>query len=215
MSSLKPIKLLPARERVASALRKAILSRELLEGDDITLEGIAAQLGVSITPVREAFQLLANEGLIRLRVNKGAVVLGVNEKTIRDHYETRAILESESAAKVCKNNIDISEIQNAYEYARKALEENDSSKYSNYNQAFHMAIWTAAGNEKIKFILSSLWNGLSMGHKVTEETYANISMDEHEDIMNAINNRDADLAKKLMYDHIIRSMENILTHFEI
>lgn len=213
MSNLKPIKLLPARERVASALRKAILSREFLEGDDITLEEIAAQLGVSITPVREAFQLLDNEGLIKLRPNKGAVVLGVNEKTIRDHYETRAILESEAVAKVCKNNADISEIQNAYEYAMQALKERDSSKYSNYNQAFHMAIWTAAGNDKITSLLSSMWNGLSMGHKVTEEAYANISMKEHEKVMNAIIERDADLARTLMREHIIRSMENILTHF--
>lgn len=213
MSNLKPIKLLPARERVASALRKAILSREFSEGDDITLEGIAAQLGVSITPVREAFQLLNNEGLIKLRPNKGAVVLGVNEKTIRDHYETRAILESEAVAKVCKSNADILEIQNAYEYAMQALEERDSSKYSNYNQAFHMAIWMAAGNDKMTSLLSAMWNGLSMGHKVTEEAYASISMNEHKKIMNAITNRNADLARTLMREHIIRSMENILTHF--
>lgn len=214
MSQLKPIKLLPARERVASALRKAILSRELSEGDDITLEGIASQLEVSITPVREAFQLLDNEGLIHLRPNKGAVVLGVNEKAIKDHYETRAILESESVYKVCSNNSDISEIQNAFECAMEALKENDSSKYSNYNQAFHMAIWNAAGNDKITSLLSSMWNGLSMGHKVTEEAYAHISVNEHEAIMQAIQDRDAEKAKKLMREHITRSMENILTHFQ-
>ena len=212
--SLKPIKLLPARERVASALRKAILSKELLEGDDITLEGIAAQLEVSITPVREAFQLLDNEGLIHLRPNKGAVVLGINEKTIRDHYETRAILESEAAYKVCINNSDISEIRNAFESAMEAIKEHNSSKYSNYNQAFHMAIWEAAGNDKITSLLSSMWNGLSMGHKVTEDAYANISMSEHNNIMKAIESRDADTAKQIMKEHIFRSMENILTHFQ-
>ena len=86
MRNLGKIQLLPAREQVASVLRKAILSRELKEGEELTLEGTASQLGVSSMPVREAFQILAGDGLIKLRPNKGAVVLGVNEKTIRDHY---------------------------------------------------------------------------------------------------------------------------------
>ena len=99
MNNLGKVKLLPAREQVASILRKAILSRELQEGQEITLEGIAELVGVSTTPVREAFQILARDGLIKLRPNKGAVVQGINEKTIRDHYETRAVLEGEAAAR--------------------------------------------------------------------------------------------------------------------
>lgn len=77
-----------------------------------------------------------------------------------------------------------------------------------------MAIWTAAGNEKIVSLLSSMWNGLSMGHKVTEKAYAKISIEEHKRILDAILLRDAELAKSLMYAHIIRSMENILTNFQ-
>ncbi|MEA5011595.1 MAG: GntR family transcriptional regulator [Angelakisella sp.] len=214
MTNLRPIKLLPARERVASALRKAILSCELKEGEELTLDSIAAQLEVSSTPVREAFQILSRDGLIKLRPNKGALVLGVNEKTIRDHYTTRAILEREAAAMVCLNNADISGVVNAYEQAVEALEQNNTQNYSNYNQAFHVEIWTAAGNDKIKSLLSSMWNGLSMGHKVTEEDYAKISISEHKLILQALTDRDADLAKELMNAHITRSMENILTHLQ-
>ncbi len=214
MTNLRPIKLLPARERVASALRKAILSCELKEGEELTLDSIAAQLQVSSTPVREAFQILSRDGLIKLRPNKGALVLGVNEKTIRDHYTTRAILEREAAAMVCLNNADISGVVNAYEQAVEALEQNNTQNYSNYNQAFHVEIWTAAGNDKIKSLLSSMWNGLSMGHKVTEEDYAKISISEHKLILQALTDRDADLAKELMNAHITRSMENILTHLQ-
>nr|WP_312576214.1 GntR family transcriptional regulator [Sedimentibacter sp.] len=214
MKNLIPIKLLPAREQVAAVLRKAILSREMKEGDELTLEAIASQLGVSNTPVREAFQILARDELIKLRPNKGAVVLGVNEKTIRDHYETRAILEREAAAKVCKNGADISEIINAYEQGAIALDNRNAKEYTYYNQAFHMAIWNAAGNEKIASLLSSMWNGLSMGHKVTEEDYASISISEHKKILDAIIAREDETAKNLMNAHIIRSMENILTHFD-
>ncbi len=213
MNKLGKIKLLPAREQVASVLRKAILSRELEEGQELTLEGVASQVGVSSMPVREAFQILASDGLIRLRPNKGAVVLGVNEKTIRDHYETRAILESEAAYRASKPGVDISELETIYELSVQAYKENNASDYSHQNQGFHMAIWRAADNAKINSILSSLWNGLSMGHKVTEEDYAKVSIEEHRIILEAIKSHDAEAAKQLMYRHIIRSMEDILTRF--
>lgn len=213
MIQLGKVKMLPAREQVASILRKAILSRELEEGQEITLEGIASQVGVSSMPVREAFQILASDGLIRLRPNKGAVVLGINEKTIRDHYETRAILEAETAARCCDPGKDTSPISNSYHLALQALENNDASEYSYHNQMFHVEIWTCAGNEKMKLILSSLWNGLSMGHKVTQEQYARISIAEHKRILEAIEAGDAAEARQAMYDHIIRSMNNILTHY--
>ena len=174
MVTLKPIKLLPARERVASALRKAIISKQINEGEVITLESTAQQLGVSVTPVREAFQILARDGLIDLKQNKGATVLGLNETTIREHYEIRAALESAACVLCCQRKADLSDIRKCLEMADEALEKKDSSSYSNYNQSFHYEIWTAAGNEKLKTMLSEMWNGLSMGLKSTEEEYAEI-----------------------------------------
>ena len=91
MLGLKPIKMLPARERVAAALRKAIISRQITEGEVLTLESTAQELGVS----REAFQILERDGLIDLQQNKGATVLGINETTLREHFQIRAALESE------------------------------------------------------------------------------------------------------------------------
>lgn len=196
-------------------LRKAILSQEFAEGDELTLEGIASQLQVSNTPVREAFQILARDGLLKLRPNKGALVMGMNEKTIRDHYETRAILEREAAALCCANGADLEAIVNAYEQGARALTEDNAKDYSNCNQSFHMEIWTAAGNEKMKQLLSSMWNGLSMGHKVTAEDYARVSIAEHKRILDALLARDGQAARKLMDAHIHRSMENILTHLKV
>ena len=67
MAVLKPIKIPSAKERVASELRKAILSKQIEEGENLSLESVAQQLNVSITPVREAFQILSRDGLIKLR----------------------------------------------------------------------------------------------------------------------------------------------------
>lgn len=215
MSNLRPIRLLPARERVAAALRKAILTQELKPDEEITLEGIAGQLGVSITPVREAFQILATDGLLQLRHNKEARILGFDEKTIHDHYQLREILEREAAAMVCENGADISAIEDAFEQCQQACQNKNHVEYSNYNQVFHSEIWAAAGNVKMEQTLSGLWNGLSIGYQVTEEEYARISLNEHGDLLEAIRKRDADLARTRMSAHILRSMKNVLTHYKI
>lgn len=213
MNLLKPIKLLPARERVASVLRKAILSHELQAGSIITLDGIASQLEVSITPVREAFQILVREGLLKQLPSRGMEVQEISPKFIRDLYETRALLESHCAAEVCRKGADTSEIASIHHKSEQALARGDVSKYSNLNQAFHFAIWDAAGNEKIKALLSDMWSGLSMGYEVTEEQYAKISIIEHEAILGCLLSGDAQGAEAHMKVHLMRSMENMLTHY--
>ena len=214
MLGLKPIKLLPAREQVASALRKAIISRQIAEGEVLTLETTAQNLGVSVTPVREAFQILARDGLIDLKQNKGAVVLGINETTIREHYQVRAALESAACAICCEEMVSLEAIENCLTSAREALEADDSSSYSNFNQSFHYEIWMAAGNEKLKNMLSELWNGVSMCIKTTEHEYARKSQEEHERIFEALKTRDADKASSEMRRHILRSMEDVLTRYQ-
>ena len=76
-----------------------------------------------------------------------------------------------------------------------------------------MEIWSAAGNEKMKMLLCNMWNGLSMGHKVTEEgmplsQFANIKA-----ILQALEQHNEALARQRMHEHIIRSMENMLTRY--
>ena len=212
MNILTPIKLLPARDRVAAALREAILTQSIQPGEELTLKDTAAKLGVSITPVREAFQILARDGLIEQHPNRGAIVLGITEKRIRDHYETRAILEKEAAMAACRKGADLTAVRNAYEQARIALESHNILQYSNLNQSFHMEIWNAGGNDKIKELLSGLWNGLSLGHEMTPESYAQRSMKEHAEILAALEARDEQTAGQRMQSHILRSLEDVLTN---
>ena len=214
MIGLKPIKIPSAKEKVASELRKAILSRKMQEGENLSLESVASQLNVSVTPVREAFQILARDGLIELRQNKGAIVLGVTDTYIREHYQLRAILESACAELAAGEGVDISGIRESYESSRKALEEGDYSQYANQNREFHSEIWSAAGNSKMKNMIAELWNGLSMGNMVTEQEYAGISIVEHGRIMDAIAAGDGVSAKKEMYAHIMRSRDDMLTYYQ-
>ncbi|MGL4667160.1 MAG: GntR family transcriptional regulator [Saezia sp.] len=214
MNRLQPIRLLPARERSASVLRTAILTKEVPEGTIIKLEEIASKLEVSHTPVREALQILAREGLIKLSPNKGAKILAITPQVIHEHYETRRVLECAAIATVCLNNADTTEIEMAFKQSEEALKAQAYSNYANFNQAFHMAIWSAANNTKMKAILSELSNGLSMGKNITEKQYAHISIKEHALILEAILTKDAALAEKRMSDHITRSMKDVLTRFD-
>lgn len=203
-----------AKEKVAAELRKAILSRQMEEGEVLSLDSVAAQLNVSAMPVREAFQILARDGLIQLRKNKGAVVLGITETYIKEHYQLRAILESSAAALAAEPDVDISEIESVYEEAEEALAEGNLRQYTDLNRAFHSEIWTAAGNQKMKNMISELWNGLSMGSMVSEEDYAKVSIKEHGNILKAIQKRDKEAAQKTMYDHIMRSRDDMLTYYK-
>ena len=140
MNGLHPIKMPSAKEKVAAELRKAILSRQLQEGEAVTLESVANQLEVSVMPVREAFQILARDGLIKLQRNKGAVVLGINETYIREHYQLRAILESAAAEMCCAPEVDITRIEESYECAAESIQNNDFAAYADQNREFHSEI---------------------------------------------------------------------------
>ena len=214
MIGLKPVKIPSAKERVASELRKAILSKQLKEGENLTLESVAQQLNVSITPVREAFQILAHDGLIKLRPNKGAIVLGITETYIREHYQLRGILESACAGFAASPDIDISKIEQSYLDAREMTASGDYSRYADLNREFHSEIWAASGNKKMENMIAELWNGLSMGNMVTEQEYAKISIEEHGRIMDAIAAGDGERAKKEMYAHIMRSRDDMLTYYQ-
>ena len=124
MFGLKPIKTLPIREKIAATLREAILSQKIPAGEVLTLESTAQELGVSITPVREAFQILARDGLLELKQNKRAVVVGVTEKTIQEHFQIRAALESEACVLCCKNKIDLKRIDQILKVSREVIEDN-------------------------------------------------------------------------------------------
>ena len=206
MNGLKPIKIPSAKEKVASELRKAILSRKMKEGEILSLDSVATQLNVSITPVREAFQILARDGLIKLRQNKGAIVLGITDTYIREHYQLRAILESACAGLAAEEGVD--------EESKAALGKGDYSQYASQNRDFHSEIWAAAGNKKMENMIAELWNGLSMGNMVTEQEYAKISIEEHGRIMDAIAAGDGERAKKEMYAHIMRSRDDMLTYYQ-
>ena len=210
---MKPVKMLPVREQAAASLREAIITQEFKQGEVLTLESTARALGVSVTPVREAFQILARDGLIELSQNRAAVVLGMSAKNIREHYEIRAALEAEACRLACEKNSDLSVIEHCLKSSEKFLTEDKALQYSDLNQSFHYNIWLAAGNSRLVNILSELWNGLSVGLRTTRGQYTKKSHAEHLEIFSKLSAHDSEAAAMAMRLHILRSMEDMLTRY--
>ncbi len=103
-----------------------------------------------------------------------------------------------------EEGVDISGIRDSYEESKAALGKGDYSQYASQNRDFHSEIWAAAGNKKMKNMISELWNGLSMGNMVTEQEYAKISIEEHGRIMDAIAAKgDGEARQKKKCTHIL------------
>lgn len=215
LKNLEPIDVLPARIRIASILRKAILAGEFEEGQELSLTDIASQVNVSRTPVREAFQMLSSEGLIELRMNKSAIVKKINVDVIKDHYDMRILLEGEAIARATLNHMDTTELDNIHSEMLEYGHDFSSEVYRTYNQNFHTSIWKAANSPKLYSFLSGLWNGSSFGKTVSELDHQIVSIEEHGKMLDYIKNREPHLAKKEMQQHIDRSMKNILDSYNL
>lgn len=216
MINLKKVQILPAREQVASILRSSILTGGIAQGQSITLDSVCEQVGMSRTPVREAFHILASEGLLELRQNRCAIVKGVSQESVRDHYEMRVLLETEAMRRACENMNDkiLEAIKKVHNRGKRAELEGDIETYNLANQTFHMTIWEAANSEKLKSFLSLLWNGLSLGRFVTAHEYATISSAEHDKMVEQLTKKDYEGACVTMREHIVRSMNSMLSNFK-
>ena len=207
------LEVLPIRLRVAAILRKALLAGEFRPGEELSLTDISARMGVSRTPVREAFQALAAEGLLELRMNRGAVVVGIDEKFIRDHFELRLLLECEAVKRSVRNKVDVTRLLNLQQWAETHLDTMTEAEYRNYNQQLHMEFWKSAGNQKLYDLLSSLWNGPSGGNAGRDIAHEQISIREHRKMLDLMQAGEDEAAGQVMAVHINRSMENILRSF--
>lgn len=211
---MESLELMPARVRIAAILKKAIYAGEYKSGEELSLTEIAEQLGVSRTPVREAFQSLAAEGLITLRMNRGAIVNKIDRKFIRDAFEMRILLESEAAARAASAGMEVDGLLERLSRIQGSLDTLPREDYQTLNQDIHIAIWNAAGNQKLKQVLLELWNGPSVRASQPEETrHYQKSTAEHIEILTCIGQGKPEGARAAMARHIARSMENILQYY--
>jgi len=133
-------------EKVAELLRQRIFDRELVPGSWIDELKLAEEYGISRTPLREALKVLATEGLVTMKVRRGAYVTEVSDNDLADVYHLLGLLESDAAAVVAAKATDsqLSELQALHGELEKSTQNRE--RFFEINEAFHMRLLEIANN---------------------------------------------------------------------
>ncbi len=205
---------MPLRELVFTTLRQAILKGELQPGERLMEIQLAEKMGVSRTPIREAIRKLANEGLVTMIPRKGAIVAGISEKMLRDVLQVRMTLEK-MAYECAFGNItdeDIEQMRRAEAEFEEAVENGDLVGIAEADERFHFIIYSAANNDKLKEILTSLKENMyryRMEYAKNRDARHEL-IEEHRAIMQTFADRDAENGLRYVERHIANQESAVL-----
>ena len=202
------------RGRVFHRLREDILSGKYKEGDELKEVAIGEELGVSRTPVREAFRQLELEGLIQIIPNKGAYVTGITEKDVKDIYMIRSLLEGLCARWACEHitQEQMEEMEENIYLSKFHAQKGHLEQLAELDNRFHEILYEACNSKMLEHQLRDFHEYVL---RVRKKTLSNAnrgpkSNEEHEQIMDAIKAKDADKAEKLANMHMINAYENMV-----
>jgi DNA-binding GntR family transcriptional regulator len=204
-------------EAVAEHLRRLILDGELPGGARLRQNEVARNLGVSTTPVREAFAVLVNEGLLDGDPHRGVTVAGSSVYDLVENYEMRIALESLAAEKAALNATaaDIAELQALLEEMRLSNWPNpeDEAYYVRLNARFHARIYEIADRPRLSALIDSLREQAAIYIRIYTHTSSSpaASEEQHAAILDAISRRAPKRAAKAVRDHLEFNLEFLLS----
>lgn len=205
-------------EQVTATLEEEILTGKLAAGAALTEQSLSTRLGVSRTPIRAALHTLAEEGLINLVPNRGAVVIGVTRDDLIDIYNIRMRLEGLASATAAKriSPEDLERLRESVELAEFYIQKNDTEHLKELDTAFHSIIYRASGNRMLCKTLSELHRNITSYRKLSLTVPGRLerSVGEHREILEAIEAGDAEMADRLTSAHIAAALENMLAATE-
>ncbi|RGE47028.1 GntR family transcriptional regulator [Comamonas testosteroni] len=196
-------------EQVAEQLRQRIFQRELEPGAWIDELKIAEEYGISRTPLREALKVLAAEGLVTMKLRRGAYVTEVSRKDISDVYHLLSLLEADAAAEVAGKATD-DELRRLSETHEELKQQTaDAERFFALNESFHMQILDIADNRWRNQLVADLRKVMKLNrHKsLFKQGRIEDSLAEHEAIMQALLKRDGQLAAKAVRLHFGNGLE--------
>ncbi len=197
---------LPLRDVVFNTLRKAILRGNLEPGERLREIHLADKLGVSRTPIREAIRKLELEGLVVMIPRKGAVVAEITEKSLRDVLEVRRALEALAVRLACEKILDeeVEELKASAKAFEKALETGDVTAFAEADVKFHDIIYRATDNQRLIQLLYNLREQMyryRVEYLKREDSHEML-LQEHQEIIDTIEQRDEERAVKAVCEHI-------------
>lgn len=202
------------RGRVFHRIREDILSGKYKDNDELKEMTIGEELGVSRTPVREAFRQLELEGLIQIIPNKGAYVTGITKKDVKDIYMIRSLLEGLCAAWATENISDelMEELEENVYLAEFHVNKGHFDQLAQLDNKFHEILYEASGSKQLEHRLRDFHQYVARIRKKTLATKERsiASNNEHRMIMEAIKEKDAKKAQELANMHMINAYENMI-----
>ncbi|MCR5477106.1 MAG: GntR family transcriptional regulator [Lachnospiraceae bacterium] len=202
------------RGRVFHRLREDILSGKYQEHEELREVTIGEELGVSRTPVREAFRQLELEGLIQIIPNKGAYVVGITDEDVRDIYVIRSRLEGLAArwATLHISDEQLEELEENVYLAKFHAEKGHLEQMFDLDNRFHEIIYEACNSKMLEHQLKDYHQYVLRIRKRTLSSAARgpKSNLEHEAILEAIKAGDADRAEELAHQHLINAYKNMV-----
>jgi DNA-binding GntR family transcriptional regulator len=190
-------------EQVADLLRQRILARDLEPGSWIDELKLCGELGISRTPLREALKVLAAEGLVTMKLRRGAYVTEMSERDVREAYQLLALLESDAAAEVAARATEaqLTELGGLHEALERALPDRDA--FFAANEQFHLRVLEIDGNRWRLQIVGDLRRLMKLNrhHSLFREGRLEESLQEHRAIVQALRRRDAAACRLLVQTH--------------
>lgn len=193
-----------ASEQAAAQIRTAILNGSLPPGTRIAQEELAAKLGVSREPVRQALVVLEREGLVSYTSGRGAVVALIDPSFIAEIYEFREIIEAYAAAKAAlQSNFNPKPLRKIIAEGKNARQAGDNEVVIEADLRFHNSIYEVSANRVVNEVMRAQWSHIrrAMLMSVNIRGYRHETWEEHEAIVEAIVRKDATKAKKLAALH--------------
>ena len=180
-------------EEVAELLRQRIFNRELPPGSWIDELKIAEEYGISRTPLREALKVLAAEGLVTMKVRRGAYVTEVSEKDLSDVYHLLSLLESDAAGVVAQQatEAELQELQALHQDLEAS--ESNREKFFEINERFHMRLLELANNKWRNQMVADLRKVMKLNrhNSLFKSGRVHESLQEHSELVQALVQRDA------------------------
>jgi DNA-binding GntR family transcriptional regulator len=196
-------------EEVAELLRQRIFARELEPGSWIDELRIAEALGISRTPLREALKVLATEGLVTMKLRRGAYVTEVSERDLAEVYHLLALLESDAASVAAERASpqQMHELQDLHH--RLAAASSDREEFFRINEAFHRKLLAVADNRWREQMVADLRKVMKLNrhHSLLKAGRIEESLAEHAAIMQALEQRDPSGAGARMREHFRNGLE--------
>lgn len=202
----------PLRERTLKALRDAILSNHLKPGQRLVERDLCEQVGVSRSSIREALRYLESEELIESRGSKGMFVSEIDREKALEIYEVRAALEAEAARHFAERATakDLKSIRKAYADALAASLE-DNEEYGRKIDWFFEILFTGARNSTAFALIRTLRSRINLLRHATIRAAPKerlvLSMEQMQEIVEALEQRDAEAAAQACRRYVARSAE--------